>query len=81
MTKVYPDHTLENALRERGINVMCFWEVPGPKNTSIEWMVSYGVNGAVVLVQTYKDGGWEAYTHSKSNKVDDTIADVLARIK
>lgn len=81
---IYPDHTLEDALRNHGADVGCLWELRGPKNTDVAWIVCYGVRGlgcgSVVLVETYKSGGWEAFTTNDKNDTQSTIADVLSRV-
>ena len=79
MTKQYPDHTLEKALRVAGASVKVLWEEKGPRNTSIEWQVCYSVNGSLCLVQTFQDGGWDALTPCGSVDIIETIADVLNR--
>lgn len=79
MTKVYPDHTLENAIRDRGVECRCLWELEGPKHGGIAWIVAYRINGRVVLVQTFRLGGWDAYTGAATNKISDTVADVFRR--
>lgn len=75
----YPNTVLEKALRERGVDCRCLWEHRGPKNTFIAWIVAYLVNGRVVMVQTYKEGGWDAFTPNSENDVEATIKDVMAR--
>jgi hypothetical protein len=79
MTKIYPDHTLENELRERGIWAKCLWEMRGPKDTDIAWMVAYAIAGSVVIVQTYKSGGWQVYLPSQSIRTDETVGEVIER--
>lgn len=77
--KVYPDHTLENELRKRGIDCRCMWEHKGPSTTSVAWIVCYLVNGMAVLVETFSDGGWNAFTGCESGRIDDTVDDVIQR--
>lgn len=77
---IYPDHTLENAVRAAGHSCRCLWEMKGPPRTLIAWLVAYDINGRVCIVQTFKDGnGWNVYTACNSIGIDDTVADVLAR--
>jgi hypothetical protein len=83
--KIYPDSTLEHELVKRGCQVRCLWQIPGPKNTMIAWMEGILVQppegpGAVVIVQTYTQGGWEAFTANKSTDIQDTAEDVMARV-
>ena len=76
----YPDRTLEHAVRAAGISCRCLWEIKGPKDTGIAWMAAYLVGHQVCLVQTFKDGGgWNAFTPCSSGRIDDTVADVIAR--
>jgi hypothetical protein len=77
--KTYPDHTLEELCRKAGAGVSVLWEIPGPKNTAIAWLVAYHIGKNICIVQTFKDGGWTALTPNDSNCVDDTVADVLNR--
>lgn len=82
--KVYPDHTLENALRDSGAEVRCLWELPGPTGSAVAWLEGLSVNGHVVIVQTYAErgevAGWEAYIPaSESNLIAETIAAVKTR--
>jgi hypothetical protein len=81
MTKTYPDHTLENALRARGVPVWALSEIRGPNDTNIAWIVNYAVGKSLVIVHTYKDGdGWDAFTSLHNlNSVEATIDDVMER--
>lgn len=77
--KDYPDHTLENGLRERGIPYRVLWEMKGPKDTAISWLAAYLVGSRVVIVQTYAKGhGWDVYLPSQVGKVEETIEEVIA---
>lgn len=83
--KVYPDRTLEEELVKRGCQVRCMWQTPGPRGTLIAWMEGIlvqpeGGKGGVVIVQTYRNGGWDAYTSNKSIEIEATVADVIARV-
>lgn len=75
----YPDRTLEERCRAAGATVRCLWQMRGPKNTVIAWMECLQVGSGVVIVQTFKGGGWEAYSSLPVNEIDATVADVLAR--
>ncbi len=78
--RTYPDQTLEKALRASGVRVVVLWEIKGPKDTSVDWMVGYQAGSWPVIVQTYTDGnGWNAFTPARTIDVDKTIADVFAR--
>jgi hypothetical protein len=78
--RTYPDQTLENAARAAGIDIAVFWEMRGPPNTFVDWMVAYSIGHTPVIVQTYKNGnGWNAFTPCQSIAVDETIADVFKR--
>lgn len=83
--KVYPDRTLETELVRRGCQVRCLWQLPGPRGTMIAWIEGILVNppetpGNVVMVQTFKQGGWTAYTSNNSLEVEAMIQDVIARV-
>lgn len=77
--RVYPNNVLAEACRKAGANVQLMWEVPGPKNTMIEWMSCYQIGKSVCIVQTFKEHGWNAFTPHPHNDIDGTIADVLNR--
>jgi hypothetical protein len=77
--KVYPNQTLEKLVRMFGQQCSVLWEMKGPKDTDVAWIVAYSINGTVVLVQTYGSGGWEAYTPCGINDTDATFRDVLHR--
>ncbi len=75
--KLYPNHTLENALRDKGISCPCLWE---QKTTAGGYLVAYLVQGVVVIVQTYPDGrGWQAFVPVESNKVSETVDEIIRR--
>lgn len=82
--RVFPDRTLEHELVQRGCQVRCLWQMPGPRGTMIAWMegilVQADKGGAVIIVQTSRDGGWEAFTSNKSIEIEATVEDVLARV-
>lgn len=75
-----PSDIFATELRQRGIDYQVFWEIKGPKNTSIAWITCYRVLSGIVLVQTFDHGGWNALTDCPSNNIADTIADVIARV-
>lgn len=77
--KVYADTTFQNAARAAGATVRCLWEIPGPKDTEIAWITFYQINQSCCIVETFKDGGWNAFTPNTSIDVDATIADALSR--
>jgi hypothetical protein len=81
--RVYPNTMLVDECRKHGVDLSLAWEIPGPKNTGVVWLSCYGVVGRagplLVIVETFRDGGWQAFTHDRSNKVQDTVADVLSR--
>jgi hypothetical protein len=86
MAKQYPDRTLEKALRQRGFDVVCHWQMKGPPNTMIAWMeylfASNGEVGGGMIVQTFKEGGWSVYvapTHK--NDTETTIDAVIATLE
>jgi hypothetical protein len=83
--KVYPDRTLETELVRHGCQVRCLWQIPGPKGTMVAWMegilVQAEKGGAVIIVQTFRDGGWEAFTANKDTDIQATVQDVLARVQ
>lgn len=79
MSKIYPDHTLEDAARAAGATVRCLWQIPGPKDTAIAWMECLSIGHGIVIVETFDGGGWNALSDCRTNRIDETIADVLAR--
>lgn len=79
MSKIYPDHALEDAARAAGATVRCLWQIPGPKDTAIAWVECLSIGSGIVIVQTFDGGGWNALSDCRTNRIDETIADVLAR--
>ena len=75
----YPDRTFEKRAREDGHNCPCLWQERGPKNTGIAWMVAYRLGSGVVIVQTYTEGGWRAYTDGPEAEFENIVQDVYAR--
>ena len=86
MTDRFPDQALERALRSKGYAIRCNWQIKGPKDTGIAWMECLTLGGVgstgIVIVQTYKGGGWEAYIPaSNRNDIDATINGVINSLK
>lgn len=77
----YPNREFEHTCLERRIVCLTLWEMRGPPRTAIKWIVAYSVRGHVVIVQTFRNGGWDVYTSSPSNRIDESIDDALARCK
>lgn len=75
----YPSHVLEEEIRKRGYPIRCMWEMKGPPNTRIIWVVCYLCEGTIVLVTTYEGGSWEAFTPNQDGKIEATVEDVIAR--
>lgn len=48
-------------------------EVPGPNQSRLEW---WQVRGNLVVVQLWKDGGWEYYLQGGSGRVAEIAQDV-----
>lgn len=77
--KTYPNHTLEDKLLERGVRFKCLWEMRGPKDSGIDWIVSYLVEARVIIVHTFKGRrGWEVYLASQEGETDATVDEVIA---
>ena len=57
----YPNNHLETKLRERGYMVQCMWQLRGPNNTDISWIECLQCQGRVILVQSFRSGGYLAY--------------------
>lgn len=59
------DDTFESAMRDKGYDVRCQWQMKGPKHTMITGMECLFVRGGgkfqVYIVQTFKGGGWEVF--------------------
>lgn len=80
--KVYPDHTFENAIRDKGLSCLCMWEQSAPKKSNWAWLVGYLVGDTVVIVQTFKEGrGWQAFLPVESAMVQGTIDEIVKRTK
>lgn len=83
----YPNKVLVDRIRAEGFNVQCAWELKGDARGPA-WLTCYIISGSperqalgTVLVQTYWDhDAWMAWLPSdNSNKVDTTVAAVIAR--
>ncbi|WP_293862404.1 hypothetical protein [uncultured Alsobacter sp.] len=81
MAKTYPDNRLEKSLRERGARVMCVWQMRGPKGTDVAWMEYLSVDGAPVIVQTYKSGGGAAFVLLRNLGEADAADAVMRHIR
>lgn len=73
----YPDNTLEKMAVAAGAQVHCLWQQPGPKNTSIAWIECLAIDQTIVIVETFKLGGWLPLVAVNKGRVDDTVAAVL----
>jgi hypothetical protein len=75
----FPDGTLESCLRAQGITVTCCWQMKGPKHTDIAWLECLAVGKSIVIVETFKTGGWNALTPNDSTLITETVDDVKRR--
>jgi hypothetical protein len=76
----FPNTSLENELRARGVAVHCIWQQRLSANIRPTWIECLSVNGRPILVLTYADGnGWEAFTSDRGNHIGQTVEDVIAR--
>lgn len=76
-----PNNTVETIAAGAGARVQCLWQMRGDRHSGVAWIecLMIGNRGDKVIVTTYAHGGWDAFTAPHSNRVDDTIADVLNR--
>jgi hypothetical protein len=81
MPKTIPNRIVEEVARAAGASVQVMWVMNGPKDTQIAYIECLLINRNVVLVETFKDGGWDAFTNAATNDRDETVADVLNRCK
>lgn len=79
--KVFPNQALEKRLIAEGVAVVCMWQLRGPENTGVAWLECLMANHVMLIVETYRDGGWEVFTAAQSVDVDLTVAEVLSRVK
>jgi hypothetical protein len=85
--KTYPNTVLVDALQDMGIYRRLMWEIPGPKNTELEWISCYlvevpGQDISIIHVVTFKDyNGWDVLVSVNQVKIQETIDEVLRRIK
>lgn len=83
--KIYPvriDLLLCERAREAGVELAigrCLWSIPGPKNTDIAWIECWPVGAAVVIVETFKSGGWNAFSPCQNGDITATLNDVIER--
>jgi hypothetical protein len=76
--RIYPDQTVEKALQAAGARILPMWQVAGPRNTAIAWMECLLVNEHLVLIQTFKDGGFRAFVSMQGTTADEQVRSVLA---
>lgn len=78
--KVYPNTVLADRARAADFHCRLMWEIPGPKDSQIAWLSCYQIGLSLCIVETFKgENGWNAFTPARTNNIDETIADVLAR--
>jgi hypothetical protein len=75
----YPSHVVQDAARKAGATCLCLWEMKGPPNTMVAWLTCYQLGESICIVETFKDGGWNAFTPCRSIEIPETIADVFNR--
>lgn len=76
-----PSMVLMEACATLGVPCNLMWEIPGPKHSQVAFISCYAINGAIVIVETFRDSrGWDAFTSSRSPSIDETITDVFARV-
>jgi len=78
---VFPDLTLQNAAAAADVSCKLLWEITGPSLTNVAHLSCYALGQSLVIVETFIDGGWQAFTPNASNRIDDTIQDVFNRCK
>lgn len=80
---------VEETLRTEGYSVQTCWEMKGPKDTSVAFLTMYlvhppedGAEGTLMLVQTYFNGGWEAFPQaSRSNEINATMDSIKKALR
>lgn len=62
-------------------NAKRLWVIDGIQNTSVEEMAAFVIKGRVVILQKYREGGWEVYAPvSDSNDVETTLQELEKRL-
>lgn len=83
----FANTTLIDKLSAAGLSCQCQWQVKGTRGAAYSWIECWLVahpGGAPtpVLIMTYQnEGGWEAFTPCNVNRIDATVADVIARTR
>lgn len=77
----YPDRTLSHMAISAGAKVRCLWEERGPKDTGVAWMECMLINDGIVIVETFKGGGWQVFLGATTLRVDDTLVEVFNHCK
>jgi len=89
--KQHPDTTLESVLVKLGFDVRCMWQKAGAPEDGWAWLEMLSISGgpndmprgpgaaphSMVIVQTFKDGGWDCYRGSHTNSTVETIRQVM----
>lgn len=89
--KQSPDTTLESVMVKLGFTVRCTWQKTGAAEDGWAWLECLCITGgpndlrrerdaapmAMVIVQTFKGGGWEVFRSGRTNSITDTIRDVM----
>jgi hypothetical protein len=73
---VFPSQTLVRAVRDAGHAMQLLWQVPGQPNTRVAWICCYEVGRSLVIVETFVDEQWNAFTPPV---IDDRVSDVFNR--
>lgn len=74
-----PNRTLIKWLIENEIAFGSMWQMPGPKDTNVTWMEAIHVGATIVIVQTFKDGGWDAYVPASNTNSAAVTIEAVAR--
>lgn len=91
MSKSLPDTTLESILAKLGFSVRCMWQKRGAPEDGWSWleciMVTGGPNDkprdhehapiAMMIVQTFKGGGWSSYLANIENSIESAVREVM----
>jgi hypothetical protein len=63
------------------MSALCVWEAMLDKAAMENNNPAYLIETGLVIVSTYRGGGWDAYTALPKNDIEATIADVIERCK
>ena len=80
-TTRYPDTTLVDRLRGQGYEPRILWQQRGPPNTLVVWQECYSVGKTLMILQTFKEVGWQAFFPLVERDTDSAVGEAVTIIQ